>query len=80
MSNQADDTTIRINGYRLGLTPFISNVSLTASDTTVLTEIQFKIVPKPGSVTRPLTSTYANYYLLDRGFEHDQTSEITLPV
>ncbi len=57
-SNQADDTTIRINGYTPGVTPFISNMSLTASDTTVLKEIQFKIVPKPGSVTRPL-STYS---------------------
>jgi len=41
-SNQADDTTIRINGYTSGVTPFISNVSLTASDTTVLKEIQLK--------------------------------------
>src|SRR3954466_7916524 len=79
-SNQADDTTIRINGYTPGVTPFISNVSLTASDTTVLKEIQFKIVPKPGSVTRPLSGTYANYYLIDRGFENQQTGEITLPV
>jgi hypothetical protein len=30
-SNQADDTTIRINGYTPGVTPFISNLSLTAS-------------------------------------------------
>ena len=79
-SNQADDTTIRINGYTPGVTPFISNMSLTASDTTVLKEIQFKIVPKPGSVTRPLSATYANYYLIDRGFENQQTGEITLPV
>ncbi len=79
-SNQADDTTIRINGYTPGVTPFISNVSLTAGDTTVLKEIQFKIVPKPGSVTRPLSATYANYYLIDRGFENQQTGDITLPV
>ncbi len=79
-SNQADDTTIRINGYSPGVTPFISNVSLTASDTTVLKEIQFKIVPKPGFASRPLSATYANYYLIDRGFENEQTGEITLPV
>ena len=79
-SNQADDTTIRINGYTSGVTPFISNVSLTASDTTVLKEIQFKIVPKPGFASRPLSATYANYYLIDRGFENQQTGEITLPV
>ena len=79
-SNQADDTTITINGYTPGVTPFISNVSLTASDTTVLKEIQFKIVPKPGFASRPLSATYANYYLIDRGFENEQTGEITLPV
>ena len=79
-SNQADDTTILINGYTSGVTPFISNVSLTASDTTVLKEIQFKIVPKPGSVTRPLSGTYFNKYLLDRGFENTTTGAILLPV
>jgi arylsulfate sulfotransferase len=79
-SNQADDTTIRINGYTPGDTPFISKVSLTASDTTVLKSIQFAITPKSGSVTRPLSATYANYYLVDRGFENPQTGEILLPV
>jgi len=80
VSNQADDTTITINGYTPGDTPFISKVSLTASDTTVLKSIQFAITPKPGSVTRPLSATYANYYLVDRGFENPQTGEIVLPV
>ena len=79
-SNQADDTTIRINGYTRGLTPFVAKLNLTASNTAVLKEIQFKIVPKPGSVARPLTGTYANYYLVDRGFENPQTGEIALPV
>jgi len=79
-SNQAGDTTIRINGHTPGVTPFISNVSLTASDTTVLKSIQFTIAPKPGSVTRALSGTYANYYLVNRGFENPQTGEIMLPV
>jgi arylsulfate sulfotransferase len=79
-ATEADDTTIRINGYAAGATPFISNMSLTASNTTVLKSIQFKIVPKPGSFSRPLSGTYANYYLIDRGFENQQTGEITLPV
>jgi hypothetical protein len=79
-SNQADDTTIRIIGYTAGVTPFISNLHLIASNTSVLKSIQFKILPKPGSVTRPLSATYANYYLIDRGFENQQTGEITLPV
>ena len=79
-SNQADDTTITINGYTAGVTPFLSKLNLTASNTTVLKSIQFTITPKPGSLTRPLSGTYANYYLVDRGFENQQTGEITLPV
>jgi arylsulfate sulfotransferase len=79
-SNQAGDTMIRINGHTPGVTPFISNLSLTASNTTVLKSIQFTIAPKPGSVTRPLSGTYANYYLVNRGFENPQTGEIMLPV
>ena len=79
-ANQADGTTITINGYTAGVTPFISNLHLTASNTAVLKSIQFTIHPKPGSVTRPLSGTYANYYLVDRGFENPQTGEITLPV
>src|SRR5947207_15758320 len=80
VSNEADDTIIRIAGYTPGATPFISNLHLTASDTSVLKSIQFKIVPKPGSVTRPLSATYANYYLIDRVFENQQTGDIVLPV
>jgi arylsulfate sulfotransferase len=79
-SNQADDTTIRITGQTPGATPFIANLHLTASNTTVLNSIQFTIAPKPGSFTRPLSATYANYYLIDRGFEDAQTGQIVLPV
>src|SRR5262249_981572 len=68
------------HGYTPGVTPFISNVHLTASNPAVLKNIQFTIDPKPGSVTRPLSGTYANYYLVDRGFENPQTGDITLPV
>ena len=68
-ANQADDTTITITGHTAGATPFISKLSLEVSNTTVLKSIQFAIDPKPGSVTRPLSGTYANDYLLSRGFE-----------
>src|SRR5882724_13260024 len=77
-ANQADDTTITITGNTPGVTPFISKLTLDVSNTTVLKSIQFAIDPKPGSVTRPLSGTYANDYLLRRGFEHPP--EIILPV
>src|SRR5262245_54814950 len=79
-ANQADDTTIRITGHTAGATPFISKVTLTVSNTSVLKSIQFTITPKRGSVTRPLSATYANSYLVDRGFENPQTGEVVLPV
>ena len=63
------------------LRPFISNLTLEVSNTTVLKSIQFTIDPKPGSVTRPLSGTYANYYLVDRGFEHPPpATTVILPV
>ena len=79
-SNQADDTTIRITGHTAGTTPFISKLTLAVSDTSALKSIQFTVIPKPGSVTRPLSGTYANSYLVERGFENQQTGEVVLPV
>src|SRR5438045_5603858 len=77
-ADQADDTTITITGKTAGVTPFISKLTLQVSNTTVLESIQFAIDPKPGSVTRPLSGTYANQYLVSRGYEH--SPEIILPV
>ena len=77
-ATQADDTTITITGHTAGPTPFISNLTLQVSNTTVLKSIQFAIDSKPGSVTQPLSGTYSNNYLASRGFEHPP--EIILPV
>src|ERR1700688_3118149 len=78
--NQAGDTTITITGQTAGVTPFISKVTLAVSNTTDLKSIQFTITPKRGSVTRPLSGTYSNAYLVSRGFEHPPTGQIDLPV
>src|SRR2546421_1586940 len=77
-ATQADDTTITITGDTAGVTPFISKLTLEVSNTTVLKSVQFAIDSKPGSVTRPLSGTYSNDYLVSRGFEHPP--EIILPV
>ncbi len=79
-ASQADDTTITITSQTAGATPFISQLTLVASDTTVLKSVQFTITPKPGSFTRPLSGTYSNDYLLSRGFEQPPTGQIILPV
>jgi arylsulfate sulfotransferase len=77
---QADDTTITIVDNTPGATPFISQVHLMASDTTVLRSIQFAIAPKPGSKTRPLSAIYERSYLLDAGYLQDGSLDIYLPV
>src|SRR6478672_1511287 len=77
-ASQADDTAITIAGHAAGATPFISNLTLDVSNTSVLKSIQFAIDPKPGSVTRPLSGTYSNDYLVGRGFEHPP--QVLLPV
>ena len=79
-ASEADDTTITITALTAGATPFISQLTLTASDTTVIKSIQFTITPKPGSVTRPLSGTYSRDYLVSRGFLQPPSDEIFLPV
>ncbi|MGI8955427.1 MAG: aryl-sulfate sulfotransferase [Chthoniobacterales bacterium] len=80
LATQADDTIIAIGEHTAGATPFISQVTLTASDTTTIKSIQFSIAPKSGSVTRPLAATYSNAYLTERGDLDSSTGEIFLPV
>ena len=75
-ATQADDTTITITGHTAGPTPFISKLTLDVSNTTVLKSIQFAIDPKPGSVTRPLSGTYSNDYLVNRGFEQRHQQDV----
>jgi hypothetical protein len=66
-ATQADDTIITIDGHTAGATPFLSQLTLSVSDTTSIKSIQFTITPKPGSATRPLSATYSNSYLTERG-------------
>ena len=80
-ATQADETTITITGHTAGATPFISNLTLEVSNTSVLKSIQFSIDPKPGSVTRPLSATYGNDHLLRRGFEQPPpATTVTVPI
>jgi hypothetical protein len=79
-ATQADDTTVTITGQNAGPTPFINQLRLLASETDVLKSIRFTITPKAGSVTRPLSGTYSNKYLSERGNLNSDTGEIFLPV
>lgn len=77
-ADQATDTTITITAQNPGVTPFIVDLSLSASETANIKNIQFTIRPKPKSVTRPLSATYSKSYLTHRGFVGNNT--ILLPV
>ncbi len=67
LATQADDTVITIDGSISGATPFLSQVTLSASDTAAIKSVRFAITPKPGSTSRPLTGTYSSSYLSERG-------------
>ncbi len=79
-ATQADETSLAIIGQTAGVTPFISQLELSASDTGVIKSIQFTIAPKAGSVTRPLSGNYANAYLTERGYLNSGTGEIFIPI
>ena len=79
-ATQADDTTITITGQTAGPTPFISQLSLTASDTSVIKSIQFTVASKEGSVVRPLSGTYSIDYMISRGYLVPPSLDIFLPV
>src|SRR3954454_18402744 len=66
-ATQADDVTITVTGKTAGPTPFLSQVTLAVSDTSAVKSIQFTVASKPGSSVRPLSGSYTNSYLTERG-------------
>lgn len=79
-ANQAHAASVIVNGQTAGPTPFIRQLQLTASPANSISSINFKVAPKPGSVTRPLTATYSAAYLIKRGYYNTQSGAILLPV
>ncbi len=67
LASQADDVVITIDNQIAGATPFLSQLTLSVSDTAAIRRIKFTIAPKPGSVTRPFAATYSQSYLAERG-------------
>lgn len=79
-ASQADETTISIMSQGPGATPFLAQLILKASDSSVIKAVRFTVSPKPTSVTRPLSGTYARDYLIERGDLQPATNEIFLPI
>ncbi|HEY1769644.1 MAG TPA: aryl-sulfate sulfotransferase [Chthoniobacterales bacterium] len=79
-ATDADNTTITITSQTAGPTPFISQLTLTASDATVLKDIAFTIAAKPGAKARALSGTYSLGYLIAHGDLTPPSNQIFLPV
>jgi arylsulfate sulfotransferase len=71
---------IGLRSVQPGPTPFISFLFLTLDRPADIKSIGFTIVPKSGSVTRPVSVTYSKNYLQQRGFISGLDPEIMLPV
>ena len=80
IASQATDANIVITSQAPGPKPFIAKLTLTVGDLSTLKRIRFAIMPKPGSITRPLSATYSQRYLESRGYVDSSTGKITVPV
>lgn len=79
-SPAASPGRIAVRSVQAGPTPFISFLFLTLDRLTQIESVKFTIVPKLGSVTRPVSATYSKNYLQRRGFISGLVPEIMLPV
>ena len=79
-ATQADDNDFVIGAQEAGASPFIKKVDITVTDPAAIRSIGFKIDPKEGSVTRPVSATYLPNYLDRRQFFDQSTKTYKLPV
>lgn len=80
LAGQADDTTITIDSQADGPTPLIVQLTLSASDTTTLRNINFTVASKSGSVVRAFSQTFSASYLTNRGLLDAADGKIFLPI
>jgi arylsulfate sulfotransferase len=78
-ATEADDTSIILVSKAAGPTPFIRFLNLKITPVSNLKSINFSINPKPGSVTRPISTTYSANYLTGRGYL-DGAGNVKVPV
>ncbi len=73
-------TKIRVKSSVPGVTPFISNVTLSGVPLSSLQTIEFVVQPKKGSLTKGIGATYTHAYLNSKGLTSPATGEVTIPV
>jgi len=69
----------QIVSSKQGATKFIEFVTAALSGGT-LASVQFTVVPKPGSFTRPVSATYSAAYLSSRGYLNGPGTQVIIPV
>ena len=71
---------LQASRYTDGPTPFISFVHLRFDPAVSVSSAKFRIRPKEGSATRPVTASYASAYLEARGYLDNMAGKLTVPV
>ena len=79
-ATQADENEFVIGPQEAGASPFIKKLDITVTNPAAIRSIGFKIAPKDGSVTRPVSATYLPSYLNRRQFFDETTNTYKLPV
>ena len=77
---QSNPPAVTVIGHTDGSTPFISQVQISATGGSGLKSVKFEIVPKPGSVTRPVSAVYLADYLASRGYIDGLSGQVTVPI
>ncbi len=63
-----------------GVTPFIKTLTLGIDDYSAVQSIAYRIAPKEGTYSKPLTVTYPRTYLDREGYYNSASKQIALPV
>lgn len=72
--------SLTVTGQADGPTPFIKQLQITVGDPAALAHVEFKVQPRTGSHTRPVSARYSTAYLLRRSLLNPATGELTLPL
>lgn len=78
--SQSSLPAITVTGQTPGLTPFVARVQLHTNNAGDLRSVAFKVTPKAGSVTRPVSAVYYADYLAARGYLDVAGGQVGVPV
>src|SRR5262249_33638018 len=78
-SSPATATAV-IGNQTPGPTPFIVQINTSINPIGSFVSVQFTVVPKPGSVTKPISATYSGSYLFSRNYINVNTGAVVVPV